>query len=256
MIEKYLPMITILRREISRFWSIKRQTIVGPLLETSLYILVFGASLGTRIKELEGYPYLLFIIPGLLMMSFAINIYSNNSSSILQQKFQRAIDDQLTSPIPNSQLFLGYSLGGFVRASIIACIILLTSAVLIPDFSIAHPVMLFVSLLVIGLFFAFLGVLAGVSAEKFDDIMTYQTFVLTPMIFLGGVFYSSELLSDPFKTLVHLNPIYYMINTVRYAILGSSNVDPWLCIGIVSAFVIGLFALNYYLFNKGYKLRT
>lgn len=256
MLDQYMPMLTILRREISRFWSIRRQTILGPLLETSLFITVFGASLGSRINELEGVPYILFIFPGLLMMSFAMNIFSNNSASILQQKFQKAIDDQLTSPIPNVQLFLGYALGGFVRSVIIAIVILVTAGLLIPNFSIAHPVMLVTSLTVIGLFFAFIGVLVGLSAEKFDDVSFYQTFVLSPMIFLGGVFYSSTLLPEPFKTLILLNPIYYMVNTVRYAILGHSNVDPWLCIGIVTICVAGLFWLNYHLFSKGYKLRT
>jgi ABC-2 type transport system permease protein len=256
MLRDYMPMYMILRREVARFWSIKRQTILGPLLETSLYILVFGASLGSRIKELDGHPYLLYIIPGLLMMSFAMNIFSNNSSSILQQKFQKSIDDQLTSPVPNVQLFMGYALGGFIRASIIAVIILATAFVLIPDFSIAHPFMLVTALAVVGMFFALLGVLVGLSAEKFDDVSTYQTFVLSPMIFLGGVFYSSSLLQDPFKTIVHINPIYYMINTVRYAILGSSNVNPWLCIAIISSFVVALFLLNRHLFNRGYKLRT
>lgn len=256
MIRELMPMFMILKREVARVWSIKRQTILGPLLETSLYLLVFGASLGSRIQELDGHPYILFLIPGLLMMSFAMNIYTNNSSSILQQKFQRAIDDQLTSPISNTQLFMGYALGGFVRAVIIAVLIIATAFILLPSFYIAHPFMLFIALIVIGLFFAFLGVLAGLSAEKFDDISTYQTFVLSPMIFLGGVFYSTSLLSEPFKTIIHFNPIYYMVNTIRYAILGSSNVDPWFCIGVISIFVALLFLLNRHLFNRGYKIRT
>ncbi|OGL30751.1 ABC transporter [Candidatus Saccharibacteria bacterium RIFCSPHIGHO2_12_FULL_41_12] len=256
MFDQFLPIYTILRREVSRFWSIKRQTILGPLLETSLFITVFGASLGSRINQLEGVSYILFIFPGLLMMSFAMNVFSNNSSSILQQKFQKAIDDQLTSPIPNVQLFLGYALGGFVRSCIIAVIIISTASVLIPDFSIAHPLMLIASLTTIGLFFAFLGVLIGLNAEKFDDISFYQTFILSPMIFLGGVFYSATLLPEPFKTLILFNPIYYMVNTVRYAILGNSQVNPWLCIGVVTLFVAGLYLLNSRLFNRGYKLRT
>lgn len=251
-----LPFWTVLRRELSRFWGIKRQTILGPLLETYLYISIFGAALGSRISELDGFRYIIFIIPGLLMMSFSMNIFSNNASSIMQQKLQRSIDDQLASPVSNTQLLLAYGLGGFVRAAIITAITYITAFLLIDDLPMAHPFMFLLSFLFIGSFFAMAGVLVGLRAEKFDDLSLYQTFILQPLIFLGGVFYSASLLPDTFETLTKINPIYYMINTVRYSMLGRADVNPWLALGVIGAFALGLFLVNYRLFNRGYKLRS
>lgn len=251
-----LPFLTVLRREVSRFWGIKRQTILGPVLETYLYITVFGASLGSRISDLEGFRYVVFIIPGLLMMSFSINIFSNNASSIMQQKLQRSIDDQLASPVTNTQLLAAYGLGGFIRAMIITGITFLTAWVLIPDLPVEHPFLFLLSFALIGLFFAMAGVLVGLRAEKFDDLSLYQTFILQPLIFLGGVFYSASLLPDTFEAITRFNPIYYMINTVRYSMLGKADVNVAWCLAVIALFAFGLFAVNYVLFKRGYKLRN
>lgn len=252
----WLPFWTVLRRELSRFWGIKRQTILGPLLETYLYISVFGAALGSRIDQLDGHRYIVFIIPGLLMMSFAINIFTNNASSLMQQKLQRAIDDQLASPVSNTQLLVAFGLGGFIRACIITAITLVTARLLVHDLPMAHPFVFLLSFVLIGAFFAMAGVLIGLWAEKFDDLSLYQTFILQPLIFLGGVFYSVSLLPEPFHTLTHFNPIYYMINTVRYGMLGRADVNVAICLGIIGAAAASLFILNYYLFKRGYKLRA
>lgn len=252
---KFLPFWTVLRRELSRFWGIKRQTILGPLLETYLYISIFGAALGSRINQLDGHRYIVFIIPGLLMMSFAINTFSNNSSSILQQKVMRAIDDQLASPVSNTQLLLAFAFGGFIRATIIATITFITARVLVPDLPVVHPFLMLLSFTLIGAFFAMLGVLVGLRSEKFDDLSLYQTFILQPLIFLGGVFYSVALLPPTFATLTHFNPIYYMINTVRYSMLGKADVNPAISLTIIGAFALVLLVINYRLFNRGYKLR-
>jgi len=252
----WLPFWTVLRRELSRFWGIKRQTILGPLLETYLYISVFGAALGSRISELDGHRYIVFIIPGLLMMSFAMNIFANNSSSIMQQKIQHSIDDQLASPVSNTQLLLAYGFGGFVRAIIITTITYVTALLLVHDLPLAHPLILLLSFVLIGAFFAMAGVLVGLRSEKFDDLSLYQTFILQPLIFLGGVFYSVSLLPEPFHTLTQFNPIYYMINTVRYGMLGSADVNPVISLSVIAAAAAVLFAINYHLFNRGYKLRA
>lgn len=245
---------TVLRREVTRFWGIKRQTLLAPLLETYLYISIFGAALGTRINQLEGFPYVTFIIPGLIMMALAMNSYSNNASSILQQKFQRALDDQLASPISNTELLAAFTLGGFLRGSIIATITFLTASLLI-DLPVEHPVMLLGSMLTVGIFFASLGVLVGVRAKNFDNVSFYQTFVIQPLIFLGGVFYSANLLPEPYQTLAHFNPVFYMINTVRFGFLGQSDVDPYLSLGVLAVVTTALVALNVTLFRRGYKLR-
>lgn len=256
LVERWLPFWTVLRRELSRFWGIKRQTILGPLLETYLYISIFGAALGSRINELDGYRYIIFIIPGLLLMSFAINTFSNNSSSILQQKMQRAIDDQLSSPISNFELLMAFGLGGLVRASIIVSIAFGTAKLLIPELPVERIGLTVLSFLLIGVFFAMAGVLVGLRSEKFDDLSLYQNFILQPLIFLGGVFYSASLLPDTFATLTMFNPIYYMISTLRYSMLGTSDVNPFLSLVVIASAGLILFVINYRLFTKGYKLRA
>lgn len=251
----FISFYSVLRREVHRFWSIKRQTIFGPLLETYLYISIFGAALGSRIQNLDGHSYVVFIIPGLLLMAMTMNAFANNSSSLAQQKLQRAIDDQLASPVSHGSLLAAFTLGGFIRASIITGITFITAVILI-DLPVVHPLLLILSLALCGLFFASLGVLIGLRAETFDNISFYQTFIIQPLIFLGGVFYSIALLPEPFKTLTQFDPLFYMINTVRYSMLGRSDVDPYLSLGIISLALVILVSINLYLFKKGYRLRS
>ncbi|MDO8793158.1 MAG: ABC transporter permease [Vicinamibacterales bacterium] len=247
--------LALVRREISRFLKIKRQTLGAPLLETFLYISVFGAALGSRIKQLHGVDYVVFIIPGLIMMSWAINAFSNNSSSILQQKFQGAIQDQLSSPAAPGELLLGFSLGGFLRGMIVSTLTFCVASVLV-DLPVEHPLVLLVGIFLVGFFFSQLGVLVGVRAEQFDDVAFYQTFVLQPLIFLGGVFYSAALLPEPFQTITHFNPVYYMINLVRYGFIGYSEANIALSLGFLTVATAVMFAVNLRLFNRGYKLRA
>lgn len=253
--ERMIRFTALLSREVSRFWKIKRQTLGAPLLETFLYISVFGAALGSRIDTLHGVDYVVFIVPGLIMMAWAINAFSNNSSSILQQKFQRAIDDQLSSPASPFELMLAFSLGGFLRGMLIATITFVTASALI-DLPVEHPLVLLIALTLVGFFFSQVGVLVGVRAEQFDDVSFAQTFVMQPLIFLGGVFYSSSLLPEPWQTLTHLNPVYYMINLVRYGFIGYTEASVALSLGFLAAAVALLVAINLRLFTKGYKLRA
>jgi ABC-2 type transport system permease protein len=246
---------SLVRREVNRFMTIKRQTVGAPLLETFLYISVFGAALGSRIDKLHGIDYVVFVIPGLIMMAWAINAFSNNSSSILQQKFQRAIDDQLSSPASPLQLLLAFSLGGFLRGLLVAALTFIVASVLV-DLPVEHVLVLIPALTLVGFFFAQLGVLIGVRAEQFDDVSVAQTFVLQPLIFLGGVFYSAALLPQPFQTLTHFNPVYYMINLVRYGFLGYTEANVALSLLLLTLATGALFALNRHLFVTGYKLRA
>jgi ABC-2 type transport system permease protein len=189
------------------------------------------------------------------MMAWAINAFSNNSSSILQQKFQRAIDDQLSSPASPLELLLAFSLGGFLRGLIISLLTFLCASLLI-DLPVHHPLVLLAALFLVGFFFSQLGVLVGVRAEQFDDVSFAQTFILQPLIFLGGVFYSSSLLPQPYRTLTHLNPVYYMINLVRYGFLDYTEASVALSLALLTAAVAALFALNLRLFTTGYRLRA
>jgi ABC-2 type transport system permease protein len=246
---------TLWRREVNRFMKIKKQTLGAPLLETFLYISVFGAALGSRIDKLHGIDYVVFVIPGLIMMSWSTNAFSNNSSSILQQKFQGAIQDQLSSPASPAELLLAFSLGGFMRGLIVAVLTFIASALLV-DLPVDHVLVLIPSLFLVGFFFSQLGVLIGVRAEQFDDVAFAQTFVLTPLIFLGGVFYSAALLPQPYETLTHFNPIYYMINLVRYGFVGYTEVSIPLSLLALTAATAAIFLVNLRLFSKGYRLRA
>jgi ABC-2 type transport system permease protein len=245
----------LLRREVNRFVKIKRQTVGAPLLETFLYISVFGAALGSRIDTLHGFDYVVFVIPGLVMMAWAMNAFANNASSILQQKFQGAIQDQLSSPASPTELLLAFTFGGFLRGMTVAVLTVTASALLV-DLPVEHVLVLIPSLFLVGFFFAQLGVLVGVRAEQFDDVSFAQTFILQPLIFLGGVFYSASLLPEPFQTLTHFNPIYYMINLVRYGFLGYTEANVALSLGLLFVAVAVLFTVNYRLFARGYKLRA
>jgi ABC-2 type transport system permease protein len=252
---RQIRFLALVRRECNRFMKIKRQTVGAPLLETFLYISVFGAALGTRINTLHGFKYIVFVIPGLIMMAWAMNAFSNNASSILQQKFQRSIDDQLSSPASPTELLLAFSLGGFVRGGLVALLTFVAASLLV-DLPVEHVLVLIPGLFLVGTFFSQLGVLIGIRAEQFDDVAVAQQFVLTPLIFLGGVFYSATLLPQPFETLTHFNPVYYMIGIVRYGFLGYSDANVGLAIGVLAAAVAALFALNRRLFATGYRLRA
>jgi ABC-2 type transport system permease protein len=252
---RQIRFLSLVRREIARFMKIKRQTVGAPLLETFLYISVFGAALGTRIDELHGFDYVVFVVPGLIMMAWAMNAFSNNASSILQQKIQRAIDDQLSSPASPGELLLAFSLGGFLRGMLVAALTLGASAVLV-GIPAEHVLVLVPGLFLVGFFFAQLGVLVGVRAEQFDDVSFAQTFVLQPLIFLGGVFYSASLLPEPFETLTKFDPVYYMIALVRYGFLGYSEANVAVSLALLSAATLALFLVNLRLFTRGYKLRA
>jgi ABC-2 type transport system permease protein len=247
--------LTLVRRETTRFWKIKRQTLGAPLLETFLYISVFGAALGSRINKLHGVDYVVFIIPGLIMMAWAMNAFSNNASSLLQQKFQRSIDDQLSSPASPAELLLAFSSGGFLRGGIVATLTFAAASVLV-DVPVEHVLILLPALVLVGFFFSQLGVLVGLRAEQFDDVSFYQTFVLQPLIFLGGVFYSATLLPEPFQTITQFNPVYYMIGLVRYGFLGYSDQSVALSLLLLTVAAGTLFAVNLRLFMTGYRLRA
>ncbi len=247
--------LTLWRREINRFMKIKRQTVGAPLLETFLYISVFGAALGSRIDELHGIDYVVFVIPGLIMMAWATNAFSNNASSILQQKFQGAIQDQLSSPASPTELLLAFTFGGFVRGMIVAALTF-TAGALLTDLPVEHLALLIPSLFLVGFFFAQIGVLIGVRAEQFDDVAFAQQFVLQPLIFLGGVFYSASLLPEPFQTITHFNPVFYCINLIRYGFVGFTEVNIALSISALAAVTAAVFLVNLRLFQRGYKLRA
>ena len=183
------------------------------------------------------------------------NAFTNNSSSILQQKFLGAIHDQLSSPASPRELLLAFCLGGFVRGLIVATLTFIVSIIL-TNLTVDHALVLIPSLALVGFFFANLGVLIGVRAEQFDDVAFAQTFILTPLIFLGGVFYSASLLPQPWETLTRFDPVFYMISLVRYGFVGFTEVNIPLALGALTLATAALFLVNLRLFQSGYKLRS
>ena len=252
---RQIRILSLVRREVNRFMKIKRQTLLAPLLETFLYVAVFGAALGSRIHQLHGFRYIVFVVPGLVMMAWAINAFSNNASSILQQKFGRAIDDQLSSPASPGELLFGFSFGGFLRGAIVATITWGVATILI-GLPFARPLVLLPSLALVGMFFAQAGVLVGTRAEQFDDVALYQLFVLQPLIFLGGVFYSASLLPQPFATLTRFDPVYYMISLVRYGFLGYREGSILISFLALLAITAAITAWNFRMFDRGSRLRA
>ena len=247
--------VALVRREVTRFTKIKRQTLGAPLLETFLYISVFGAALGSRIDELHGIDYVVFIIPGLIMMAWAINAFSNNSSSILQQKFQRAIDDQLSSPASPLQLLLAFSLGGFLRGMIVATLTF-TAASFLVDIGVEHILVLIPVAVPRGLLLRPARRPGGREGGAVRRRLLRPD-LRAPAADLPGRGLLLRLAAEePFQTLTHFNPIYYMINLVRYGFLGYTEANVAMSLAVLSAATPALFAVNLRLFTSGYKLRA
>ncbi|MDP1930318.1 MAG: ABC transporter permease [Gammaproteobacteria bacterium] len=251
---KYIAFETILIKEIRRFARIWVQTLVPPAITIGLYFLIFGNLIGSRIGEMGGFSYMDFIVPGLIMMAIIQNSYANVTSSFFSQKFQRSIEELLVSPVPNYIILAGFIAGGIVRGLAVGTIVTIMSFVF-TDFSIHNfPVTVGVVLMTATVF-SLAGFVNALFANNFDDISIIPTFVLTPLIYLGGVFYSVELLPEAGRIVSAFNPIFYMVNTFRYGILGTSDVNVFWAIAMLGAFVIALFVICILLLRKGTGLR-
>jgi ABC-2 type transport system permease protein len=224
------------------------------VISSILFILVFGLSLGSRINQVGGVPYEQFIVPGLIAMAMAQAAYSNNSSSIFQARSDRYIDDVLAAPMYDWQMNLGYVIGGAFRAILIGAA-MVALAIPLTGVSIAHPAALVPAVVLLVVLFGALGVIVGIYAETFDHHTFVNNIVILPLTFVGGVFYSVDVLASPWQELSHANPIFYMVNAMRYAFLGSSDVSPLLCFGITAAFALAMLAWAQWLFTTGHKLK-
>jgi len=251
---KYTAFKTLVTKEVRRFLRIWVQTLVPPVITIALYFVIFGNLIGRRIGDMAGYNYMDFIVPGLIMMAVINNSYANVVSSFFSQKFQRSIEELLVSPVPNHVILAGFVVGGIARGLCVGIIASLISLF----FSGVHVHNLFITLLVILLaatVFSLGGFINAVYARNFDDISIVPTFVLTPLIYLGGVFYSVELLPDFWENVSHLNPIFYMVNAFRYGVLGYSDVNVWYAMLILVGFAVGMFTFSMYLLRRGKGLR-
>ncbi len=245
---------TIVVKETLRFARIWIQTVLPPMITMSLYFIIFGGLIGSRIGEMEGIRYMDFIVPGLIMMAVITNAYSNVVSSFFSAKFQHHIEEMLVSPIPNSLIIIGFVGGGLLRGLTVGVAVTLVSLLFSPlavhNLAVTLSVVLLTAIL-----FSLAGLINGVFARTFDDIAIVPTFVLTPLTYLGGVFYSISLLPEFWQHVSLINPILYMVNAFRYGLLGVSDMNLWISYAIIIGFIIALYLFALYLMNKGYGIR-
>ena len=252
---KYIAFETIVRREIRRFTRIWLQTLVPPAITIGLYFVIFGNLVGSRIGEMGGFLYMEFIVPGLIMMAVIQNSYSNVVSSFFSHKFQHSIEELLVSPVPNYIILSGFIVGGMARGLAVGTIVTVIS-LFFADLEIQNLFITVTVVLLTSIVFSLAGFINALFANSFDDISIIPTFVLAPLIYLGGVFYSVELLPPFWKFISALNPIFYMVNTFRYGILGASDVDVTWAFFILCVFIVILFTSCIFLLRKGTGLRT
>lgn len=245
---------TILVKEVRRFSRIWGQTILPPAITMTLYFIIFGNLIGARIGEMGGYSYMEFIAPGLIMMSVITNSYSNVVSSFFGNKFQHSVEELLVSPIPNWVILLGFTLGGVARGLAVGFIVTLVALFFVdlPLYSLGVIVM---TIFFTAFLFALGGFLNALFATTFDDISIVPTFILTPLTYLGGVFYSIQLLPEFWQNVSALNPILHMVNAFRFGFLGVTDIDLTFALGMILTTTVVLFGICLYLLNKGVGIR-
>ena len=249
-----LPFRTLLVREVRRFVRVWTQTLLAPLLTSALYILVFGYGLGSRIREAAGVPYLEFILPGLVLMSVITAAYGNTSTSLFDAKRDRYIDDVLISPMTTLQMALAYVLGGVVRGLLVGAGTF-TLAMPLAGLPAKHPLLLMATALAASVIFASGGVVAGVLATRIDHIFFLTNLVIQPLAFLGGIFYSVEMLPDPLRVATYFNPIFYAVDAFRFAALGVSDVPPYPALAALMIFAVLAFLGTTEMLRHGHNLR-
>jgi ABC-2 type transport system permease protein len=246
---------SILYKETNRFMRIWVQTLVPPAITMTLYFVIFGALVGSRIGDMGGFSYMEFIVPGLIMMSVITNSYSNVASSFFSAKFQRNVEELLVAPVPNYIIVLGYVGGGVARGILVGLIVSLLSLFFV-DIKVHHLFILMSTVVLTATLFSLAGLINAIYAKTFDDISIIPTFVLTPLTYLGGVFYSLSLLPEFWQYVSQINPIVYMVNAFRYGFLGVSDVNLVFAFSVIIGFILVFFSFAMYLINKGTGLRS
>jgi ABC-2 type transport system permease protein len=245
----------LVEREILRFLHLWKQTIMPGLISSGLYILVFGHALGSRIGEIKNISYMNYIIPGLVMMSVINHAYQNSSSSLMQAKFLKFLDDLLITPLSGFEISVAYIIGATCRGLINGTMVILLSMIL-TDFTIDNILLTSLYLIIVSWAFGAMGVIVGIYAKTWDHIGMFTTFVFMPLSMLGGVFWSIEMLPEFWQTISMFNPLYWMINGLRYATLGVGDTSPEISLIISVTFAITFSAIASIMFSKGYRIRT
>ena len=245
---------TLLYKELLRFWKVSFQTIAAPVLSALLYLLIFSHALESRVQVFPGVAYTSFLIPGLAMMSLLQNAFANSSSSLIQSKITGNIIFVLLTPLAPLEIFAAYVLAASVRGVVVALGVLLVTSVFAPV-PVQHPLWALAFAVLGGGIMGALGIVAGIWADKFDQLAAFQNFIIVPLTFLAGVFYSVQSLPVFWQHASHLNPFFYMVDGFRYGFFGAADVTPSVSVAVVGGFLIALSALGLWLLQAGYKLR-
>tara|TARA_R110002096_G_scaffold154_21_gene901 strand:+ start:20751 stop:21524 length:774 start_codon:yes stop_codon:yes gene_type:complete len=245
---------TIIRKEMLRVLRIWVQTIVPPAITMTLYFIIFGNLIGRRIGTMDGFDYMQYIAPGLIMMSVITNSYGNVVSSFFGAKFGRHVEEMLVSPMSNASIIIGHVAGGVLRGLLVGSLVTIV-ALFFTKLDVAHPFIMITIVLMSSIVFSLAGFINAVFARKFDDISIVPTFILTPLTYLGGVFYSISMLPEFWQNVSKANPILYMVNAFRYGILGTSDIDIAYAYAILVVFVVVLFSTCMILMHKGVGIR-
>jgi len=251
----WLPFLTLLRKEIRRFLRVASQTLLTPIVTASLYLFVFGATLGERISVLEGFSYAQFVIPGLILMGVINNSFSNSASSLFISRYLGNIVDLLVTPITPPQFILAYTLAAMLRGLLVGLAVL-TISTFFADLPWASPSAAFAMAALASFLFAQFGLIAAIYATNFDSLSMYTNFLILPLIYLGGVFYPISILPAPWNTLSYLNPLFYLIDGFRHAILGVGDLTLPTAFAVTGGIALVLFVWAAILIGRGYKLRT
>ncbi|MGP9767068.1 ABC transporter permease [Halomonas sp. AOP13-D3-9] len=246
---------TLVLKEIKRFTRIWPQTLLPPSITMAMYFIIFGNLIGSRIGDMDGFSYMDFIVPGLIMMSVITNSYSNVASSFFSNKFQRSIEEMMVSPMPNWVILAGFILGGMARGLGVGLIVTVVS-LFFTRLTMEHPLLTVLVVVLTSALFSIGGFINALLANKFDDISIVPTFILTPLTYLGGVFYSISLLPDFWQGVSMLNPILYMVNVFRYGFLGVSDIPVGWALAAVFAFIIVLFSIALAMLERGKGIRS
>lgn len=245
----------MVRKEFVRILRIWSQTLLPPAVTTALYLIVFGTFIGSQLPPIHGVPYIAFIVPGLIMMTIITSSYSQGVFSMYFSKFTRTIEEILVSPTPNWVVISGFVGGGIMRGVLVGIVVLIISLFFAP-IAVSNIFVVAAALLLTATLFSFAGLLNGMFAKSFDGVNLIPTFVLTPLTYLGGVFYSIEQFPQFWQQVSLLNPILYMVNAFRYGFLGTSDVPLWVCFSVLITLTVVMAAITTYLFKKGIGLRN
>ncbi|MDA8677786.1 ABC transporter permease [Luminiphilus sp.] len=253
--EQWVALVTLMRKEIKRYTRIWTQTLLPSAITMSLYFLIFGSLIGDRIGQMGGVSYMEFVVPGLIMMSIVTNSYANVVSSFFGSKFNNSIEELLVSPTPNHIILLGFISGGVSRGMLVALIVTVVSSLFV-DLDIQHYGVVVSVVALTSVLFSLCGLINAVFANTFDDISIVPTFVLTPLTYLGGVFYSLDLLPDFWASVSQANPLVYVVNAFRYGVLGVSDVDVTFAFAMIGVFTLIAYFYAAHLLRSGTRLRT